>query len=160
VIDIVKRPPQHWFADLKTDALGWWVRRTGDERLRRVIGSRYRGVLLWLIFRTIRQRAQPDPRINATVEFRITGGRGGAVDCYRLWLTGGRAKRSGRSGQEPALTLELEPVGFLRLAGGTASPQRLWLTRKLKARGDLILALDLVTALRLPPSHPRIPSRR
>ena len=115
---------------------------------------------MWLIFRTIRQRAQPDPRINATVEFRITGGRGGAVDCYRLWLTGGRAKRSGRSGQEPALTLELEPVGFLRLAGGTASPQRLWLTRKLKARGDLILALDLVTALRLPQSRPRIPSRR
>ena len=25
----------------------------------------------------------------------------------------------------PALTLELEPVAFLRLAGGTASPQRL-----------------------------------
>jgi hypothetical protein len=160
LMSIVERPPEHWFADLKAQAFAWWVRRTGDERLRRVIASRCRGVLLWLIFRTIRQRAQPDPRINATVEFRITGGRDGSVDCYRLWLTGGRGKRSGRSGQEPALTLELEPVGFLRLAGGTASPQRLLLTRKLKVRGDLSLALDLLTALRLPQSRPRIPSRR
>ena len=158
-MNIVKRPPEHWFADLKANALAWWVRRTSDERLRQVIGGRYRGVLLWLIFRTIRQRAQPDPRVDATVEFRITGGRDGAIDCHRLRLTGGRGRRSGRSGQEPALTLELEPVGFLRLAGGTASPRRLWLTRKLKARGDLILALDLLTALRLPQSSPRSPRR-
>jgi len=159
VIDIDMRPPQHWFADLKTDALGWWVRRTGDERLRRVIASRCRGVLLWLIFRTIRQRAQPDTRVNAVVEFRITGRRDGGVDRYRLALSGGRASKSGLAGQEPALTLELEPVAFLRLAGGTASPQRLLIARKLKLHGDLMLALALPTALRLPTSRPR-PSKR
>ena len=35
--------------------------------------GRLRGVLLWQIFRTIRQRAQPDSRVDAVVEFRITG---------------------------------------------------------------------------------------
>jgi hypothetical protein len=159
-MSIVERPPKHWFADLKAEAFAWWVRRAADERLQRVIRSRLRGVLLWLIFRTIRQRAQPDPRVNAVVEFGITGGRDGAIDCYRLALTGGRGRRSGRSGQEPALTLELEPVGFLRLAGGTASPQRLLMTRKLKLRGDLILALALPTALRLPKSRPHVSSSR
>ncbi len=107
-----------------------------------------------LIFRTIRQRAQPDTRVNAVVEFRITGRRDGGVDRYRLALTGGRASKSGLAGQEPALTLELEPVAFLRLAGGTASSQRLLIARKLKLHGDLMLALALPTALRLPTSRP------
>ena len=109
---------------------------------------------MWLIFRTIRQRAQPDTRVNAVVEFRITGRRDGGVDRYRLALAGGRL-----AGHEPELTLELEPVAFLRLAGGTASPQRLLITRKLKLHGDLMLALALPTALRLPTSRRR-PSKR
>lgn len=160
VMETVERHPRkHWFADLKADAFACWVRRTSDQRLQSVIRSRVRGVLLWLIFRTIRQRAQPDPRVNAVVEFTITGRRDGGVDRYRLALSGGRASKSGLAGQEPALTLELEPVAFLRLAGGTASPQRLLIARKLKLHGDLVLALALPTALRLPTSRPR-PSKR
>ena len=156
---VERRPRKPWFADLKAEALACWVRRTSDQRLLSVIRSRVRGVLLWLIFRTIRQRAQPDTRINALVEFRIAGRRDGGVDRYRLALAGGRASKSGLAGQEPALTLELEPVAFLRLAGGTASPQRLLIARKLKLHGDLMLASALPTALRLPTSRPR-PSKR
>lgn len=156
---VQRRPRKHWFADLKAEALAWWVRRSTDQRLQSVIRSPVRGVLLWLIFRTIRQRAQPDTRINAVVEFRITGRRDGGVDRYRLALTGGRASTSRLARQAPALTLELEPVAFLRLAGGTVSPQRLVIGGKLKLHGDLILALALPTALRLPASHPR-PSTR
>jgi hypothetical protein len=57
-----RRPRKHSFADLKAEALACYVRRTSDQRLQSVIRSRVRGVLLWLIFRTIRQRAQPDTR--------------------------------------------------------------------------------------------------
>ena len=152
---VQRRSHKHWFADLKAEALAFWVRRTSDQRVESVIRSRVRSFLLWLIFRTIRQRAQPDPHVNAVVEFRITGRRDGGVDRYRLALTGGRASKSGLAGQAPALTLELEPVAFLWLAGGTASPQRLLITRKLKLHGDLLLALALPTALRLPASRPR-----
>jgi hypothetical protein len=156
---VERRPHKHWVADLKAEALAWWVRRTTDQRLQSVIRSRVRGVLLWLILRTIRQRARPDTRVNAVVEFRITGRRDGGVDRYRLALSGGRASKSGLARQEPALTLELEPVAFLRLTGGTASPQRLLLAGKLKLRGDLVLAMALPTALRLPTRQPR-PSKR
>ena len=70
---VQRRPRKHWFADLKAEALACWVRRTTDQRLQSVIGSQVRGILLWLIFRKIRQRAQPDARVDAVVEFRITG---------------------------------------------------------------------------------------
>jgi SCP-2 sterol transfer family len=90
--------------------------------------------------RTIRQRAEPDKAISAVVEFRITGRRDGGIDRYQLTLTGGRCRTSTRGTRRPALTLELEPVAFLRLVGGTASAQRLLITGKLKLRGDLMLA--------------------
>jgi hypothetical protein len=105
---------------------------------------------LWQIFRTIRRRAQPEEYLDAAVEFRITGRRDGGVDRYRLSFAAGRCTRSRHAGRKPALTLELEPLAFLRLVGGAASPQRLLLARKLKLRGDLLLALALPKTLRLP----------
>jgi hypothetical protein len=105
-----RRP--RWFADLKAEALACWVTSTSEPRLRSVMRGRLRGVLLWQIFRTIRRRAQPDPRLNAVVEFRITGRRDGGMDRYRFALIDGRGKRPSREAREPALTIELEPVAF------------------------------------------------
>lgn len=147
-------PRRRWFPDVKARALAWWVRGSSDERLRSVMHSRVRGVLLWEIFRTIRQRAQPGPRTDAVVEFRVAGRRDGGVDRYRLVLADGRGRAARRDGRPPALTLELEPVAFLRLVGGTASPERLLLTGRLRLRGDLVLALGLPRALRLPERSP------
>ncbi len=153
-----RHPRRLWFADLKAEALAWWVRRASDQRLQSVMRSRLRGVLLWQIFRTICQRAQPDTRLNAVVEFRITGRRNGSIDRYQLMLDDGRCRRARRGGRSPALTLELEPVAFLRLVGATASAPRLLIAGKLKLRGDLMLALALPAALRLPRRRPRAPS--
>ncbi|MGO9899928.1 MAG: SCP2 sterol-binding domain-containing protein [Solirubrobacteraceae bacterium] len=140
---------RRWFADRKTEALARWVSAASDQRLQWVMCSRFRGVLLWQIFRTIAQRAQPDAHLNAVVEFRITGRRDGGIDRYQLIFGNGQC-RTARRGREPALTLEFEPVAFLRLVGGIHSPQRLLLTRKLKLRGDVMLALALTGALKLP----------
>lgn len=146
---------KHLFADLKAEGLARWVSTASDQRLQSVMRSRLRGVLLWQIFRTIRQRAQPDPRLNAVVEFRITGRRDGNIDRYQLTLTDGRCKTSRRVGRRAALTLELAPVAFLRLVGGVTSPPRLLVTRQLTLRGDLRLAVALPTALRIPRHHTR-----
>ncbi|MGO9750180.1 MAG: SCP2 sterol-binding domain-containing protein [Solirubrobacteraceae bacterium] len=138
------------FADLKAEAFARWVSAASDQRLQWVMYSRFRRVLLWQIFRTIAQRAQADARLDAVVEFRITGRLDGGADRYQLIFADGRCRTS-RHGRKPALTLEFEPVAFLRLVGGNHSPQRLLLTRKLKLRGDLMLALALSGALKLPP---------
>ena len=122
--------------------------------------GRLRGVLLWQIFRTILQRAQPDSRVDAVVEFRIMGRRDGVTDRYQLALIDGRGRRPRRDAPRPALTLELEPVAFLRLVGGTASAQRLLIAGKLKVRGDLLLALALPRALRIPRRRPQTPRKR
>ena len=148
------------FADLKAEALAWWVRTASDQRLRSVMRSRCRSVLLWAIFRTIGQRAEPDTRVDAVVEFRILGRRDGGVDRYQLAFINGRCMTSRHNRRKPALTLTVDPVAFLRLVGGTASPQRLFIAGRLKLRGDLILALALPAALRIPRPRPQAPSRK
>jgi SCP-2 sterol transfer family len=154
-----QRPREHWFADLKADWLARWVSIASDQTLQAVMRGGPRRILLWQIFRTMRRRAQPDPRIAAVVEFRISGRRGGGVDRYHVTFTDGRC-RSSPGERRPDLTLELEPVAFLHLVTGIGSPQRLLLTGKLKLRGDLMLALALPRVLRLPGRRPRSPSRR
>jgi hypothetical protein len=89
------------------------------------------------------------------VEFRITGRRDGGVDRYQLALIDGRGRKPRRDAPKPAVRLELEPVAFLRLVGGAASAERLVIAGKLKVRGDLLLALALPTALRVPTRRPR-----
>lgn len=148
------------FADLKAEAFAWWVRTAPDQRLRSVMRSRCRSVLLWAIFRTIRQRAQPDTRVNAVVEFGIAGRRDGGIDRYQLAFTNGRCMTSRHNRRKPALTLTIEPVAVLHLAGGIASPQRLFIAGRLKLRGDLILALALPATLRIPGRRPRAPARK
>jgi hypothetical protein len=157
----VQRPRRtRWLADLKADAFARWVTRSSERTLRSVMRGRLRGVVLWQIFRTIRQRAQPDTRVNAVVEFRVTGRRDGGIDRYQLALIGGRGRRPRRDAPGPALTLELEPVAFLGLVGGTARAERLLIAGKLKLRGDLLLALALPTALRIPRRRPRTRHKR
>jgi len=145
-----RRPRRRWFADLKAELLAAWVRRASEQRIQSVMRSRLRGALLWQIFRTIRQRAQPDRRLDAVVEFRIAGRRDGRTDRYQLKLAHGRCTRPWHKARRPALTLELDAVAFLHLVGGTVSPRRLLIEGKLKPHGDLLLALALPTALRLP----------
>ena len=60
--------------------------------------GRLRGVVLCQIFCTIRQRAQPDTRVDAVVEFRITGRRDGGIDLDRcqLALIDGRGRKPRR----------------------------------------------------------------
>jgi SCP-2 sterol transfer family len=148
------------------DRSRWAGRRPGvlDFRgwpgARSVMRGRLRGVGLWQIFRTIRQRAQPGTRLDAIVEFRVTGRRDGGIDRYQLALIDGRGRRPRRDAPRPALTLELEPVAFLWLVGGTASTERLLIAGKLKLRGDLLLALALPTALRVPRRRPRTLRKR
>jgi hypothetical protein len=60
-------------ADIKAAWLARWVWYASDEQLERVMRSRVRRILLWQIFRTMRQRfdAERAAGVDAVVEFRI-----------------------------------------------------------------------------------------
>jgi hypothetical protein len=132
-----------------------WVRRGSDERLGSVMRSPLRGILLWQIFRTIRQRFDRDraARVEAVVEFRIGGRRSRLVARYQVAVAGGSCTTTRRGNRTPTVTLNIEPVPFLRLVAGAASAPSLLLSGKLSVSGDLLLAARLPRLLNIPRAH-------
>lgn len=146
------KSPRYRLADRKAELLSRWVKAAPDEWLEAVMRGLLRRVLLWQIFRTMRQRVDPDRGWggDAVVEFRIRRYRADGVDRYQLVIAEGRCTTTRSAKRAPTLTLEMPPVVFLRLVGGAASAPALILTRKLRVSGDLVLAARLPTLLKTP----------
>ena len=146
------RAPRRPLADRKAQWLARWVAQTSDERLARTMSGPLRRVLIWQIFRTMRQRFDPDRAagVDAVVEFRVRGGRRGRMDCRQVVIVNRRCAIPLRPTHTPTLTLELEPVAFLQLVGGTVGAWRLVLAGTLQVRGDLVLAMRLPRVLDIP----------
>ena len=139
-------------ADRKAEMLARWVMGASDERLESVMQSPLRVFLLWQIFRTMRQRFDADRAsgARAVVEFRIRRPCAGIVDRYQVAVADGRCTTTRRGGRVPNLTLDMGPVGFLRLVGGAVGAPRLFLRGELRVSGDVFLAARLPTLLNIP----------
>lgn len=139
-------------ADRKAELLAGWVAGASTERLEAVMSGRLRRVLLWQIFRTMRQRFDSDraPGLDAVVEFRIRRAGSERIDRYQVEIAGGRCtiRRQGRL--RPTVTLAMGPVSFLRLVGGTTGAPKLVMLGKLRVGGDPFLAARLPGLLNIP----------
>lgn len=83
------------------------------------------------------------------VRWRITAP--GGVDVYETRVADGRLVATpGATDRVPRLTLTMAAPELLRLAAGCASGPVLFLTRRLKAQGDLLLAGSLTRWFDLP----------
>ncbi len=138
--------------------LARWVGGASDERLKAVMGSPLRALLLWQIFTTMRQRF--DPRraqgLHAIVEFRIRRTRGRTIDRYQVTMTADRCTPTRRSNQAPTVTLDMDSVSFLRLVSGSAAAPSLLLRGKLKVHGNILLAARLPSLLSVPKPPDRL----
>lgn len=95
-------------------------------------------------------RAEAAGDREALVRWRITASDGG-VDTYETAIAGGRLTVTPRATERtPRLTLTMAAPELLHLASGIASGPLLFLTRRLKAQGDLLLAGALARWFDLP----------
>jgi putative sterol carrier protein len=51
---------------------------------------------------------------------------------------------------DPKLTLTMAPVDFLKVVSGAGNPMMMFMTGKLKAKGDLALAANVANLFDLP----------
>ncbi|MGZ6640556.1 MAG: SCP2 sterol-binding domain-containing protein [Solirubrobacteraceae bacterium] len=146
------------FADRKAELLRRWVAGTPQQRLEAVMRSPLRRLLLWQIFKTMRQRvdAGRTAGVDAVVEFRIRQPTGSAVDRYQVAMADGVCRTTRHGEQAPTVALDMDSVSFLCLVAGAAGARTLFLTGRLRVRGDFLLATRLPTLLNIP----RAPGRR
>lgn len=105
------------------------------------------------IFRRMGEHLRADraSHVNAVVHWRLTGGAGpDGYDRYETVIERGTCAVHREWTRDPRVTITLSPVDFLRLITQNASAPMLFVTGKVKVKGDLGFAAGLTGLFDLP----------
>jgi predicted lipid carrier protein YhbT len=128
------------------------VKAIPARRAAQFMAGPQRGRVLDEVFRRMETLFRPEaaPGRETLVRWRITAD-GGGMDTYETVVGAGRLVATrGATDRAPRLTLTMAAPELLALAAGCASGPVLFLTRRLKAQGDLLLAASLTRWFDLP----------
>ena len=131
------------------------VAAVSDEQLAEGLGDpEARATVLGEVFRRMAEHVEPDriADLEAIIHFRITEARGGGVDVYELAFEGGACEVRSEATTEPKVSFEVAPVPFLRLVTGAESGPAMFMTGKIKVKGDLMFASRMTSFFRIPGS--------
>lgn len=130
------------------------VKSASKDQLEAVITSDHRGKILGEVFSRFPNQFRADKAgsTNAVIHWNITGRADGGADTYEVVIADGACTVSPKAEGEPKLTMTMGGVEFLQLISGSANPMMMFMTGKLKAKGDLGLAANLANLFDLPKS--------
>jgi putative sterol carrier protein len=128
------------------------VKSTPDAQIAQVMQSELRGKILDEVFSRMPASFRPDRAgsTNAVIHWNITGRPDGGTDTYEVVIADGTCTISDSPQQEPRLNLTLGPVEFLKVITNNANAVMMFMTGKLKAKGDLGLAANIANLFELP----------
>jgi putative sterol carrier protein len=95
-------------------------------------------------------RADRAGSTNAVVHWTIGDRADGGSDTYELVIANGACELSPAPSHDPKLALTLGGADFLKVVSGNANPVMLFMTGKLKAKGDLGLAAKIGDLFNIP----------
>ncbi|NIJ15030.1 hypothetical protein FHU38_005438 [Saccharomonospora amisosensis] len=137
---------------LSTEVLARVVGRTSKQQLRVACEHpRLRPVLLREVFRRMSEQLVPErvKYVTLVVAWRFPDGEGDYERFYTL-IEDGRCSWSTRPYEHVDTTITVEADDFLRMATGNVGVPAMFITGKIKVRGDYTPALRLVGYFDLP----------
>jgi putative sterol carrier protein len=128
------------------------MKSASKDQIEAVLASDQRGKILDAIFERFPSQFRADKAgsTNAVIHWNITGRPDGATDTYEVIVADGACTVNSAPQAEPKLTVNVGGYEFLQLITGNANPMMLFMTGKLKAKGDLGLAANLANLFDLP----------
>jgi|SRR4051794_19940788 len=128
------------------------VKSTPDAKMKEVMTGEKRGEVLDAVFGKMPTlfRADRAGSTNAVIHWIITDAPAGGADTYELVIANGTCVLSKAPEHDPKLALTMGPVDFLKVASGNGNPVMMFMTGKLKAKGDLGLAANIANLFDLP----------
>jgi putative sterol carrier protein len=128
------------------------VKNAPDAQLADIMSSPQRKTILDTIFSRFPElfRADRAGSTNAIIHWNITGAPDGGVDSYELVIADGACTLSPSPDQDPKLSITVGPVDFLKVVSGAGNPMMMFMTGKLKAKGDLGLAANIANLFDIP----------
>jgi SCP-2 sterol transfer family len=140
------------FASVDPAKFAQLIKSAPDSQIAQVMQSELRGKILDEVFGRMPTyfRADRAGNTNAVIHWAITGRPDGGTDVYEVVVSGGTCTVSPSAEREPKVTLTLGPVDFLKVVSSNANPVMMFMTGKLKAKGDLGLAANIANLFDLP----------
>jgi putative sterol carrier protein len=142
------------FANVDPKQFAQLVKSTPDSQLAEIMSGDQRGKILDSIFARFPElfRADRAGSTNAVIHWNITGRPDGGQDTYELVIGNGACVLSPTPEHDPKLAVTVGPVDFLKVVSGNGNPMMMFMTGKLKAKGDIMLAGKLGELFSLPKS--------
>jgi putative sterol carrier protein len=128
------------------------VKSTPDSKLTEVMGAENRNKILDEVFDRMPTlfRADRAGATQAVIHWNISGGPGGSTDSYETVIENGTCTVTNQPVREPKLSMTMEPVTFLKVVTGDGNPMMMFMTGKIKAKGDLGLAAQVAKLFDIP----------
>ena len=132
------------------EAFGAFVKRSGDRRLERIVGSEPG---LRMIFTGMAQRFRPDRAqgFSGDVLYELRGADG-KTKRWTIEVRGDRARARSGGASDPKLTLRLGLADWVRIAARDMDPGKALLTGRMELAGDFTLAMRLGEMFGEPPA--------
>jgi len=129
-----------------------FLKNAPDAQLADLMKSDQRGKILDTIFARFPElfRADRAGSTNAVIHWTITDRPDGGADTYELVIADGACTLSPSPDREPKLAVTVGPVDFLKVVSGAGNPMMMFMTGKLKAKGDLGLAANIANLFDIP----------
>lgn len=142
------------FANVGPKEFAQLVKSTPDGKIAEVMSGDLRGKILNEVFSRMPQmfRADRAGSTSAVIHWNITGRADGGTDTYEVIVENSTCTINEGATRDPKLSLTLGPVEFLKMVSGGANPMMMFMTGKLKAKGDLGLAANIANLFDIPKS--------
>ena len=95
-------------------------------------------------------RADRAGATKTVIHWLITGRAGGGSDTYETVIEDGACTVTNQPVREPKLAMTMDPVTFLKVVSGDGNPMMMFMTGKIKAKGDLGLAAQVAKLFDIP----------
>jgi hypothetical protein len=129
------------------------IGRARKDQLEAVMGSPLRPIVLDQIFRRFAEHYRTgEARPPKVIHWKVTGGPAGDADEYELVMRGDSCDTNAVPQHDADTTITLSGPDFLLLTSGNSKPTTMFMTGKLKVRGDLGLAAVLAKLFVIPTS--------
>jgi putative sterol carrier protein len=140
------------FASIDPKEFAALVKSTPDSKIAEVMQSDSRGKILDEVFDRMPTLFRSD-RAGATqavIHWNITGAADGGNDTYETVIENGACTVTNQPVREPKLAMTMDPVTFLKVVSGDGNPMMMFMTGKIKAKGDLGLAANIAKLFDIP----------
>ena len=127
------------------------VKSTPDSQIAEVMAGDARTKILDEVFNRMPSLFRPEKAgsTSAVIHWIISGGPNGS-DTYETVIENGACTVTNQPAREPKLAMTMDPVTFLKVVSGDGNPMMMFMTGKIKAKGDLGLAAQVAKLFDIP----------